>query len=109
MEFQALDLDSLCKQLTGGLGLPVINRTGITGRFDIRLEFARDDEAVPGVAALFARDAAHGYAAPPPDRSDPPGPSILDAIQQQLGLKLEPTEAPREFLVIDSVEKPTEN
>jgi len=44
----------------------------------------------------------------PPDLSDAP-PDLFTAIQQQLGLKLESTKAPAEVLVIDHVEKPSEN
>jgi bla regulator protein blaR1 len=80
---------------------PVIDKTGITGKFDIRVEFA-PDTATPrflpgGDLALPARAPA-----------DSAGASIFTAIQQ-LGLKLEPTKGPREFLVIDHVERPAEN
>jgi uncharacterized protein (TIGR03435 family) len=79
----------------------VIDETGIAGKFDIHLEFA-PDAATPrylpgGDMARFVDPA-----------SNPAGPSIFSAIQQ-LGLKLEPTRGPREFLVIDHVERPTEN
>jgi len=67
---------------------PVIDKTGIKGLFDIHLEFARED--VPD-----APDAA---------------PSIFDALQEQLGLKLAPSTGPAGVsLVIDHVEKPSEN
>jgi uncharacterized protein (TIGR03435 family) len=45
---------------------------------------------------------------PPTDNADAP-PDLYTAIQQQLGLKLEPTKAPVEVLVIDRAEKPSEN
>lgn len=83
------------------LDRPVIDKTGITGKFDIHLEFAID-EATPrflpgGDLARFAGQA-----------SDPAGPSVFTAIQR-LGLKLEPAQGSRDFLVIDRVERPTEN
>lgn len=65
------------------MNVPVIDQTRLTGRFDLRLEFAMP--------------------------RNPAGPSIFTASPQQLGLKLEPTQALRDFLVIDRVEKPFGN
>jgi uncharacterized protein (TIGR03435 family) len=80
------------------LDRPVVNKTGIRGKFDIYLEFAIEaatQKIVPGGdIARFA--------------SDPMAPSIFTAIQN-LGLKLEATNGYREFLVIDHVDRPTEN
>jgi len=76
-------------------GLPVIDRTGVTGRFDIHMEW----ESGPSVPA------AVGGAA-----SDPsPHTSAIMATRDQLGLRLEPGKGPREVLVIDRVEKPSGN
>jgi bla regulator protein blaR1 len=72
---------------------PIIDKTGLAGRFNFHLEFA-PDENTP-----MLRFGAEGIA----------GPSIFTAIEEQLGLKLEPARGPHEFLVIDSVERPTEN
>lgn len=71
----------------------VVDKTGVTGKFDFHLEFAAD-QATPGLVA---------------EAGDPGGPSIFTAVQEQLGLKLEPTKGPGEFLVIEHVEKPSEN
>jgi uncharacterized protein (TIGR03435 family) len=83
---------------------PVVDKTGLTGLFDVHLEFEPD-------RATFPPPAPPG--APPIDTSDQPpgsiGPSIFTAIQEQLGLKLESAKGPREVLVIDSVERPSEN
>jgi uncharacterized protein (TIGR03435 family) len=85
------------------LDRPVINRTGIPGMFDFRMQFVNYQS--PAGTALDSP----GAPVSPPAVSDPAGPSIFTAIQDQLGLKLESTRGPGEFLVIDSVERPTEN
>jgi uncharacterized protein (TIGR03435 family) len=96
----ALSIDDFIKMsLSRSVGRPVIDKTGLTGRFDYHLEFA-PDETMPG----FREDGASGATA-----SDPAGLSIFTALQQQLGLKLEPAKGYGEFLVIDRVEKPSEN
>jgi uncharacterized protein (TIGR03435 family) len=74
--------------LAGNLGeapRPVLDRTGIPGEFDFRLEFAADDSR-------------------PED-----GPSLFTAIQEQLGLKLESAKGPVSTLIIDHAEKPSAN
>jgi uncharacterized protein (TIGR03435 family) len=87
--------------LGGFLGTPVINRTGIpdTVRFNYVLEFA-PDERTPGPLALSQSN----------EPSDiPRAPDLFTALEEQLGLTLEPARAPREFIVIDQVEGPTPN
>jgi uncharacterized protein (TIGR03435 family) len=70
---------------------PVINKTGVTGRFNIRIEFSREGTS-------------------PSADSDPTGyPSIFTALQEQLGLKVEPGKGPVEGFVIDRIEKPGSN
>jgi len=79
----------------------VIDRTGITESFNIRLEYAPDDHTrCFGPAQMCAVD---------PNSDIPPGATIFSALEQQLGLKLEPIKGPREHIVIDSVERPSEN
>ena len=102
MDAQGSTLTEFSQLLGLVLDRPVIDKTGIAGKFDIHLEFAAD-AATPkflpgGDMARFAGAA-----------SDRTGVSIFTAIQQHLGLKLEPAKGPREFLVIDHVERPTEN
>jgi uncharacterized protein (TIGR03435 family) len=74
----------------------VIDRTGLTGTFDIDLTFTpeRLPQGPPPAGA-------------PPLNIDPNGPSLFTALQEQLGLKLESDRAPVEVLVIDHVERPT--
>jgi uncharacterized protein (TIGR03435 family) len=75
----------------------VLDRTQLAGTFDFRLTWT--PERIP-------------QGAPPPGAPalppvDPNGPSLFAALQEQLGLKLEPTRAPLDVLVIDRVERPT--
>jgi uncharacterized protein (TIGR03435 family) len=73
---------------------PIIDRTGLTGLFDFKFSFT------PECGVIFACG---------PVDSTPSGPSLFDALEQQLGLRLESTKDPVEVLVIDSVQRPTEN
>ena len=77
-----------------GLDRPVIDRTGLVGGFDLQLRWAEApvNEQVAGGGA-----------------GEPAGLSIFTAVKEQLGLRLEPAKAPVEMLVIDHVEKPSEN
>jgi uncharacterized protein (TIGR03435 family) len=78
----------------------VIDKTGLSGRFNLHVEFEPDD-ATPGVRS-FIRDA-------PADASGSNSATIFTAIQEQLGLKLTAAKGPIEFLQIDHVERPSEN
>ena len=90
-------------------GQPVIDKTGISGLFDVRLE-STPDESMAGPPDFVRPTAATTPGGGPPAAdSTPEGPSLFAALQQQLGLKLEPVRAPREALVIDRVERPSGN
>jgi uncharacterized protein (TIGR03435 family) len=84
--------------LSGELGRTVVDRTGLTGVYDISLTWAGDAGQGGG---LGTAGAASG--------SDASGPSLFTAIQEQLGLKLESVKAAVDVIVIDHVERPTEN
>ena len=77
--------------LTGQVQRAVIDRTGLTGTWDIELTFSPDGLAAP--------------AATPQDS----GASLFTALQEQLGLRLEPSTGPVQVLVIDRLDRPTEN
>jgi uncharacterized protein (TIGR03435 family) len=103
-----MSLDNFSKILIYGLDRPVINKTQIEGGFDITFEFAPDR----GLLQTVPVGGAMALTGPVFSRGGVPaasGASIFNAIQEQLGLKLEPTTGPVEFLVIDRVERPTEN
>ncbi len=86
----AVEIASLVGLLSSGLERPVVDRTGLAGRFDI------DFRSAPLRLG--------GPAAPPTDL-----PSVFTAVQEQLGLKLEPVTARVPVLVIDRLEMPSEN
>jgi uncharacterized protein (TIGR03435 family) len=76
-------IKALLGALSGQLGRPVIDRTGLTGNYDISLEWAPEQ--------------------------DSNGPSLQTAVQDQLGLKLESGKGPIEIIVIDHLERPSKN
>ena len=100
-----MTFNGLAQQLAARLGgVQVFDKTGVTGNFDWILEFVLDT-STPGAAAALT-----GVPQPAPAPSDiPPAPTVFVALEQQLGLKLEPAKAPRDFIVIDRVERPSSN
>ena len=84
------------------LDRPIVDKTGLMGLYDLHLDFGREGTTVGDMPPPPP-------GAPPSEPLGPAGPSIFTAIQEQLGLKLESTKGPRDFLVIDSVERPSEN
>ena len=69
---------------------PIVDQTGLQGRYDFQLQWTKDESA----AAATGTDA-------------PPG--LFTAIQEQIGLKLEPAKATADVLVIDHIERPSPN
>jgi uncharacterized protein (TIGR03435 family) len=82
------------------LGRQVQDHTGLTGRYDLKLDFSQ-------VTAPAAPSAEATAPTPTPTPEDYP--DIFTALQQQLGLKLEPAKGPVETVVIDHMERPSEN
>jgi uncharacterized protein (TIGR03435 family) len=107
-----MTMSTLAANLSGQLGRPVIDMTGLTGEYDYQMEFTSEGLTAP-----------RGMPKPPPGagpgpgeggrgaaEASEPGPSIFTAVQDQLGLKLESRKGPMELVVVDSCEKtPTEN
>jgi len=82
------------------LGRPVLDKTGLTGKYDFTLQWTPDVRQAPTAGEQGTDNT------PTPDSS---GPSIFTSIQEQLGLRLESQKGPAEILFIDLVEKPSEN
>jgi uncharacterized protein (TIGR03435 family) len=76
---------------------PVVNRTGLNGHFSIEVDYTRALTA-PTPGAADANEPLR-----------PTGTSIFTAVREQLGLKLEPTKAPTDVVVIDAIDRPTSN
>jgi uncharacterized protein (TIGR03435 family) len=91
----------LASVLSGMLHRTVVDKTGIGGQFPIHITFTPEAPAAPFPDAA----GPHPNGAATAD----PGPDIFTAIQEQLGLKLGPAKGPVQILVIDHVEKPSEN
>jgi uncharacterized protein (TIGR03435 family) len=90
----AWTMEQLARSLDGDVGRPVIDRTGLTGTFDIELRYVIEVPPSP----FFALP----QSAQPPD-----GVSLRDALKEQLGLDLRSDRGPVELLVIDSIQRPT--
>jgi uncharacterized protein (TIGR03435 family) len=86
----------IVRVLTGQVGRPVVDQTNLGGYYNVRLRFAPET-------------AANGFSAATRAATDPSGPSIFTAVQEQLGLRMESGNAPFEIMVIDSAERPTAN
>jgi len=86
----------LAEELAKVVGRVVVDKTGIEGRYNLKLSWTPDDGAgpTPGGGSSAAADF---------------GPSIFTALAEQLGLKLESEKGPVEVLVIDHVDMPSEN
>ena len=89
IKMQNASLDDLALLLKLYLDRPVVDHTGLAGRFNFQLKYMADETKVS---------------------TDPnAAPGLFTAIQEQLGLKLEPVKAPAPVLVIDKVERPSAN
>lgn len=93
-------LPMLAQSLSDATSHKVVDKTGITGTYNFKLDWT------PEPGQMVPPPGPENETLPPPD---PTGPSIFTAVEEQLGLKLEPTKGPVEILVIDRVEKPSAN
>jgi uncharacterized protein (TIGR03435 family) len=89
MHVTNMSMSELALVLKFYLDRPVVDKTGLTGRYDFRMMWTVDESKVPA------------------DGSAPP--TIFTAIQEQLGLKLEAVKAQADVLVVDKVERPGAN
>lgn len=86
--------------MAGEVDRPVIDKTGLEGRFDFTLEYA------PGQSDLLRGPSPLNPDAPPLSAEGNP---FVSAMREQLGLKLVPSKGPIRMLIVDHVERPSEN
>lgn len=98
IESAGAPISFLAVSLTQMFGRPVLDETGLDGRFKYRLEFRPEDDAKRALA-LGGQ----------PVRDDDPRPSIFTAIKSQLGLELQSRKGPVLAVVVERIERPTEN
>ncbi len=103
LEATSVPISQLVSALTQAAGRTVLDKTELKEKYDFTLHWTPDEE---GGAMLKPADSG-----PPANEtaSASSGPSIFTAVQEQLGLKLDPGKGPVECLVIDHVEQPSEN
>jgi len=102
---QALPIGSLVSMLSQQTGHHVVDKTGLTGKYDFTLKWTPNEGETPMFKGPAGGPA--GAASSPVDDSN--GPSLFTALQEQLGLKLDSQKGPVEVVVIDHAEKPSAN
>lgn len=93
---QGVAISGLANFLSSQVHRLVVDNTGLTGKYDISLQWTPDE-----VANAHQEAGATG--------TTDSGPSIYTALQEQLGLRLDSTKGPVETVVVDHVEMPSEN
>jgi uncharacterized protein (TIGR03435 family) len=99
LSFRNSPMSQITAILQNFLDQPVVDQSGLSERYDFTVTFTLDAAQATRLGGL-----------PPPAADNPDAaPDVLTAFQQQLGLKLESTKAPVDVMVIDKVERPSEN
>jgi uncharacterized protein (TIGR03435 family) len=93
---EGISMQTFVASLSYEIGRPVMDKTGLTGNYDLKLTWTPDE---------MQASAGPSNSAPGADLA----PSVFAAIEEQLGLKLISSKGPVEVLVIDHIERPSEN
>lgn len=94
------DVPFLAQTLSQIVGRPILDRTGLSAKYDFELKWTPDQSSATN---------AVGGVAPPLAVADPDRPNIFTALQEQLGLKLDSSKAPVTVIVVDHIETPSAN
>jgi uncharacterized protein (TIGR03435 family) len=105
LQAAAINVTNIVQSLSSLVGRTIVDKTGLTGLFDVKLQWTPDPAqgGVPGAAGPGPGGPEAGPAI------DSNGSSIFTALQEQLGLKLDSAKGPVDVIVVDSVQKPSEN
>lgn len=101
LESTGTNMEMLTHVLASQLGRTVADKTALSGEYDFTLQWTPDDVGTP-----MGGDSGPGKGDVSPDAG---GPSLLTALEEQLGLKLESTKTSVDVIVIDHIDSPTEN
>jgi uncharacterized protein (TIGR03435 family) len=103
IESTGTDMALLARLLSEQLGRTVVDKTGLAGDFEYRLDWTPDDTTAAMPKSSNPAPGDNSFA------QDTGGPSLFTALEEQLGLKLESTKGPADVIVIDQLEQPTAN
>jgi len=98
-------MESLIEMISQQVGITVVDKTGLTGKYDFTLSWMPDEGAWQLMGLPIPGPPPEGSAQP----QEPVGPSIFTAVQEQLGLKLEAQKEKVDVIVIDRIEQPSAN
>ena len=106
MSVRAMDMVAFSSALERIVRRTVNDKTGLQGAFDFDLTYTPDTLEAPVGSGITGGPAS---GPPPPGPASQGGPSLFDALRDQLGLRLEGGRAPVDVVVVDHVQPPTEN
>ena len=107
LTFRGLPITFLVGILSQQLGQTVVDKTGLTGKYDFSWQFVPSAAMIRQFGGTPADGGSAGASSGIP--ADPDGTDLFTAVQEQLGLKLESGKGPVEIIVIDHMEKPSDN
>jgi uncharacterized protein (TIGR03435 family) len=90
---KGMPIEGISFSVSNVVGRQVVDKTGLTGKYDFTLTWTPDEMGAPSGASADADS----------------GPSIFTALEEQLGLKLVPAKGPVDVIVVDHIERPSEN
>ena len=91
LDAEAITPDDLTRSMAYIVQKPVLNRTALTGKYDVHLKWSREDAMVNGERV----------------QDEPTAPSIFTAVKETLGLELKATHGPAQVLLVDAASLPT--